>query len=53
MRSLVERRTRPFLDHVGMERPIATLMQEAYLQGLRDAVDAMEHKREREQESAA
>lgn len=46
MRSLIERRTRPFLDNVGIERPIAALLQEAYLQGLRDAIDAMEAKRE-------
>ncbi len=44
MRSLIERRTRPFLDSVGIERPIAWLLQEAYLQGLRDAVEAMDSK---------
>lgn len=42
MQSLVERRTRPFLDNVGIERPIAVLLQEAYLQGLRDALQALE-----------
>lgn len=41
MQSLLERRTRPFLDSVGIERPIAALLQEAYLQGLRDALDAL------------
>lgn len=41
VRSLIERRTRPFLDNVGIERPIAHLLQEAYLQGLRDALDAL------------
>lgn len=44
MQSLVERRTRPFLDSVGIERPIAVLLQEAYMQGLRDAVDAMKSR---------
>ncbi len=46
MRSLIERRTRPFLAHTGIDRPISVLMQEAYLQGMRDAVDAMKTKQE-------
>ena len=42
MIDLMARRTRPFLDHVGlMSMPISKLLQEAYLQGLTDGVDAM------------
>jgi len=45
MADLMERRTSPFLDHAGlMSRPITKLLQEAYLQGLTDAVDAMNSK---------
>jgi hypothetical protein len=39
---LADRRTRPFIDHAGIDRPLTVLMQEAYLQGIRDAVQAME-----------
>lgn len=39
---LADRRTRPFIDHAGIDRPLSTLMQEAYLQGIKDAVQAME-----------
>lgn len=41
---LARRRTEPFLDHVGLNRPIAFLLQEAYLQGIRDAVEAGERE---------
>ena len=44
MRDLMRRRTSPFLDGVGLDRPITMLLQEAYLQGLTDAIDAMEHR---------
>lgn len=39
---LADRRTRPFIDHSGIDRPLSTLMQEAYLQGIKDAVQAMD-----------
>lgn len=38
---LVRRRTMPFLDNNGMTRPLAALLAEAYMQGMRDASDAM------------
>lgn len=44
MRDLLRRRTRPFLDGPGVDRPITMLLQEVYLQGITDAVDAMEHR---------
>ncbi len=40
MRDLALRRTRPFLDR-GTHLSIEHLMQEAYIQGLRDAVQVM------------
>jgi hypothetical protein len=42
---LADRRTRPFFDHAGIDRPLSILMQEAYLQGIKDAVQAMEAQR--------
>lgn len=45
-REFLSRRTRPFLDAVGINRPITVLLQEAYLQGVRDAVDSMIFKEE-------
>lgn len=38
---LARRRTEPFLDSVGMGKSIGLLMQEAYFQGIKDAVAAM------------
>jgi hypothetical protein len=38
---LLRRRTMPFLDSVGMGKPVSHLLQEAYVQGLRDAMDAL------------
>jgi hypothetical protein len=38
---LVRRRTMPFLDNVGLTRPLNSLLAEAYLQGMKDAVAAM------------
>lgn len=41
MDDLAGRRTRPFLDSIGIDnRPISFLLKEAYLQGLKDAVQA-------------
>jgi hypothetical protein len=51
---LALRRVMPFMDATSIQtRPIVLIMSEVYLQGIKDALDAMEHKREREQESAA
>ncbi len=45
MLDLIRRRTMPFLDGVGLTtRPLAHIVQEAYLQGLKDACDALEHR---------
>ena len=39
---LAGRRTLPFLDRIGLDcRPISFLLKEAYLQGIKDAADAM------------
>lgn len=40
-RDLIRRRTLPFLDSAGIDRPLSLLLEEVYLQGLRDASDAM------------
>lgn len=40
---LAGRRTCPFLDHIGLDgRSISFLLKEAYLQGIKDAVQATE-----------
>lgn len=43
-RDLLRRRTLPFLDVSGLDKPIWHLLQEAYLQGLRDATDVINQK---------
>lgn len=46
---LARRRVMPFMDVASIQtRPLELIMSEVYLQGIRDAVDAMEAKRERE-----
>jgi hypothetical protein len=43
------RRVMPFIDTISIQsRPLSLIMSEVYLQGIRDAVDAMEHKAESE-----
>lgn len=42
MREMLRRRTMPFLDSVGLDKPVSFLLQEAYLQGMRDIIQAME-----------
>jgi hypothetical protein len=37
----VERRVAPFLDRFGMGRPLTVLLQEAYMQGMRDTLEAL------------
>lgn len=45
MRDLMRRRTMPFLDVIGLQTiPLAHIVQEAYLQGLNDAIDAMQRR---------
>lgn len=44
LKDLIRRRTRPFLDSIGIDRPVSFLLEEAYLQGMQDAVDAMGHR---------
>lgn len=38
----LRRRTMPFLNDSGMDRPLSFILQEVYLQGMRDAVQTME-----------
>lgn len=40
----LRRRTLPFLDVSGLDKPIWHLLQEAYLQGLKDATDVLNMK---------
>jgi hypothetical protein len=35
------RRTIPFLDRIGLSKPLEHLLREAYLQGLADATDIL------------
>jgi hypothetical protein len=42
MREMLRRRTMPFLDSVGLDKPVSFLLQETYLQGMRDIIQAME-----------
>jgi hypothetical protein len=42
LRAFLRRRTAPFLDSVGLGRPLTFLLEEVYLQGMRDAVQTME-----------
>ena len=47
MLDLIHRRTMPFLNVLGLQtKPIAHIVQEAYLQGLKDACDALDHRDE-------
>lgn len=41
-REIIRARSLPFLDSVGLDRPISFVLEEVYLQGFRDAVQAME-----------
>jgi len=43
-RDFLRRRTRPFLDSVGVERSLTFLLEEVYLQGMRDAVQTIEER---------
>lgn len=42
LRDFLRRRTMPFLNDMGADRPISLLLEEVYLQGMRDAVQTME-----------
>lgn len=41
-RDLLRRRTLPFMNHGGLQRPLAFVLEEVYLQGMRDALQAVE-----------
>jgi hypothetical protein len=44
---LARRRTQSFLDHIGLEsRPVAFLLREAWLQGVKDAAAVLEPKQD-------
>ena len=42
MRDFLRRRTMPFLNDMGLTRPLSFVLEEVYLQGMRDAVQTME-----------
>lgn len=42
--AFVERRIAPFLDRFGMDRPIKVLLEEAYMQGMRDTLEALDQQ---------
>lgn len=42
MRDFLRRRTLPFLNDMGLTRPLSFVLEEVYLQGMRDAVQTME-----------
>ena len=46
MRALVRRRTMPFLDMIGIDRPLSFVLEEVYLQGMRDAAQAITERDE-------
>lgn len=39
---LLRRRTEPFLDDTGLRRPLLVVLQEVYMQGMKDAAQAFE-----------
>ena len=43
VRDFLRRRTMPFLNDTGIDRPLSFVLEEVYLQGMRDAVQTMEH----------
>ncbi len=43
-RGLLRRRTIGFLDGIGLDRPLSFVLEEVYLQGMRDAVQTMENE---------
>lgn len=44
MRDFLRRRTRPFLSYNGVERSLPFLLEEAYLQGIRDVMQVIEDR---------
>lgn len=43
---MATRRTRPFLDSVGIDaRPLGHVLNEVYLQGMKDAVDVLSEQK--------
>jgi hypothetical protein len=45
LQDFLRRRTTPFFDANGLSRPISFVLEEVYLQGMRDAVQTMEEKK--------
>jgi len=41
MKDFLRRRTMPVLNDMGADRPLSLLLEEVYLQGMKDAVQAM------------
>jgi hypothetical protein len=44
MRDFLRRRTLPFLNDHGLSRPLSFVLEEVYLQGVRDAVQTMDER---------
>lgn len=42
MRDFLRRRTMPFLNDTGIDRPLSFVLEEVYLQGMKDALQTME-----------
>ena len=47
-RALLRARTIGFLDGIGLDRPLSFVLEEVYLQGMRDAVQTMEERNDGE-----
>ncbi len=41
LKDFLRRRTMPFMNYIGVERPLSFVLEEVYLQGMRDAVQAL------------
>lgn len=42
LRDFLRRRTMPFLNNTGIDRPLSFVLEEVYLQGMKDALQTME-----------
>jgi hypothetical protein len=42
--NLINRRTFPFLDAFGMDRPLKTILAECYLQGISDCLQCLQER---------
>lgn len=50
MHDFLRRRTMPFLNDTGIDRPLSFVLEEVYLQGMRDAVQTMEESNDKSTE---